>query len=109
MSETIEQKCLAKGVKLTEQRKTIAKIMSDSQDHPDVDELYRRASKIDSKISIATVYRTVKLFFCAMFSDRQGLVFLCYFGPGAVQKDAGDLWDEFPPSGVQIRARVSEL
>ena len=62
MSETIEQKCLAKGVKLTEQRKTIAKIMSDSQDHPDVDELYRRASKIDSKISIATVYRTVKLF-----------------------------------------------
>ena len=62
MLETIEQKCLAKGVKLTEQRKTIAKIMSDSQDHPDVDELYRRASKIDSKISIATVYRTVKLF-----------------------------------------------
>ena len=62
MSETIEQKCLAKGVKLTEQRKTIAKIMSDSQDHPDVDEVYRRASKIDSKISIATVYRTVKLF-----------------------------------------------
>ena len=62
MTETIEQKCLAKGVKLTEQRKIIAKIMSDSQDHPDVDELYRRASKIDSKISIATVYRTVKLF-----------------------------------------------
>ena len=62
MSETIEQKCLAKGVKLTDQRKIIAKTMSDSQDHPDVDELYKRASKIDSKISIATVYRTVKLF-----------------------------------------------
>ena len=62
MSETIEQKCLAKGVKLTEQRKTIAKIMSDSQDHPDVDELHNRVNKIDSKISIATVYRTVKLF-----------------------------------------------
>ena len=62
MSETIEQKCLSKGVKLTEQRKIIAKIMSDSQDHPDVDELYKRASKIDSMISIATVYRTVKLF-----------------------------------------------
>ena len=62
MSENIEQKCLAKGVKLTEQRKIIAKIMSDSQDHPDVDELYKRASRIDSKISIATVYRTVKLF-----------------------------------------------
>ena len=62
MSETIEQKCIAKGVKLTDQRKIIAKIMGDSQDHPDVDELYKRASKIDSKISIATVYRTVKLF-----------------------------------------------
>jgi len=62
MSETIEQKCLTKGVKLTDQRKIIAKIMSVSQDHPDVDELYKRASKIDSKISIATVYRTVKLF-----------------------------------------------
>ena len=62
MSETIEQKCLTKGVKLTDQRKIIAKIMSDSQDHPDVDELYKRASKVDSKISIATVYRTVKLF-----------------------------------------------
>ena len=62
MSETIEQKCIAKGFKLTDQRKIIAKIMSDSQDHPDVDELYKRASKIDSKISIATVYRTVKLF-----------------------------------------------
>ncbi len=62
MSETIEQKCITKGVKLTDQRKIIAKIMSDSQDHPNVDELYKRASKIDSKISIATVYRTVKLF-----------------------------------------------
>ena len=62
MSETIEQKCIAKGFKLTDQRKIIAKIMSDSRDHPDVDELYKRASKIDSKISIATVYRTVKLF-----------------------------------------------
>tara|TARA_B100001175_G_scaffold196030_1_gene166394 strand:- start:2016 stop:2432 length:417 start_codon:yes stop_codon:yes gene_type:complete len=62
MSETIEQKCIAKGVKLTDQRKIIAKIMSNSHDHPDVDELYKRASKIDSKISIATVYRTVKLF-----------------------------------------------
>ena len=62
MSESIEQKCIAKGVKLTDQRKIIAKIMSDSEDHPDVDELYNRASKIDQKISIATVYRTVKLF-----------------------------------------------
>ena len=62
MTETIEQKCIAKGVKLTEQRKIIAKVMSEANDHPDVDELYIRVSKIDSKISIATVYRTVKLF-----------------------------------------------
>ena len=62
MPETIEQKCIAKGVKLTEQRKIIAKVMSESHDHPDVDELYNRVSKFDPKISIATVYRTVKLF-----------------------------------------------
>ena len=62
MSITIEERGKQKGVKLTDQRKLIAKIMSDSQDHPDVDELYKRVSKLDSKISIATVYRTVKLF-----------------------------------------------
>ena len=67
MSESIEQKCLSKGVKLTEQRKIIVKVISESKkaygesDHPDVDELYSRVSKIDSKISIATVYRTVKV------------------------------------------------
>ena len=62
MAETIEQKCVAKGVKLTDQRRVIAQVMSESTDHPDVDELYNRVSKIDAKISIATVYRTVKLF-----------------------------------------------
>ena len=62
MSDTIEQKCLAKGVKLTDQRRIIAKVMSDSSDHPDVDELHKRVSEVESKISIATVYRTVKLF-----------------------------------------------
>ena len=66
--DTIEQKCLAKGVKLTDQRRIIAKIISESKseygksDHPDVDELHNRVSKVDPKISIATVYRTVKLF-----------------------------------------------
>ena len=62
MKDSIEQKCLDKGVKLTDQRKIIAKVMSESDDHPNVDELYKRVSKIDSRISIATVYRTVKLF-----------------------------------------------
>ena len=62
MTDTIEQKCISKGVKLTDQRRLIARTMSEADDHPDVDELYNRVSKIDSKISIATVYRTVKLF-----------------------------------------------
>ena len=62
MKDSIEHKCLDKGVKLTDQRKIIAKVMSESDDHPDVDELYNRVSKIDPKISIATIYRTVKLF-----------------------------------------------
>ena len=62
MKDLIEKKCIDKGVRLTDQRKIIAKIMSSSNDHPDVDELYKRVTKIDSKISIATVYRTVKLF-----------------------------------------------
>ena len=49
MSETIEQKCLSKGVKLTDQRKIIAKVMSESSDHPDVDELYKRVSRLTPK------------------------------------------------------------
>ena len=62
MSSVIENKCVEKGVRLTDQRRKIAQIMSASTDHPDVDELHKRVSKVDSKISIATVYRTVKLF-----------------------------------------------
>ena len=68
MLETIEEKCQKNGVKLTDQRRIIARVISESKktygesDHPDVDELYNRVSKIDPKISIATVYRTVKLF-----------------------------------------------
>jgi len=64
----IEKKCIEKGVRLTDQRRVIAMVMSDSKekygstDHPDVDELHKRVNKIDKKISIATVYRTVKLF-----------------------------------------------
>ena len=58
----IEEKCKTKGVRLTDQRRLIAKVMSEATDHPDVDELHKRVSKIDKKVSIATVYRTVKLF-----------------------------------------------
>ena len=62
MSNVIENECIKKGVRLTDQRKLVAKVMSESDDHPDVDELHKRVNKIDFKISIATVYRTVKLF-----------------------------------------------
>jgi|TARA_B110000263_G_C15279680_1_gene497717 Fur family ferric uptake transcriptional regulator len=62
MKNNIENICQQKGVRLTDQRKLIAKVMSESKDHPDVDELHKRVNKLDSKISIATVYRTVKLF-----------------------------------------------
>ena len=58
----IEEMCKKKNVRLTDQRKVIAKVMSGTNDHPDVDELHKRVNKIDKKISIATVYRTVKLF-----------------------------------------------
>jgi Fur family ferric uptake transcriptional regulator len=58
----IEDKCKQRGVRLTDQRRLIAKVMNQSSDHPDVDELHKRISKIDEKVSIATVYRTVKLF-----------------------------------------------
>ena len=67
---SIEEKCKIKGVRLTDQRKLIAKIMSEAKDHPDVDELHRRVSAIDKKVSIATVYRTVKLFEEASIIDK---------------------------------------
>ena len=62
MRSDIESKCLEKGLRLTDQRRLVAQVMSEAQDHPDVDELHQRVNKLDSKISIATVYRTVKLF-----------------------------------------------
>ena len=58
----IEQLCVDQGLKLTDQRRTIARVLSEADDHPDVDQVYRRATRLDSRISIATVYRTVRLF-----------------------------------------------
>ena len=62
MTETIIERCEAKGLRMTEQRRTIATVLEEADDHPDVEELYARASGVDPKISLATVYRTVKLF-----------------------------------------------
>ncbi|MFN7027270.1 MAG: Fur family transcriptional regulator [Pseudorhizobium sp.] len=62
LSRTLEELCAEKGMRMTDQRRVIARILENSDDHPDVEELYRRSSKVDPRISISTVYRTVKLF-----------------------------------------------
>ena len=61
MNSWIEEKCAKHGLRMTEQRKVVAKVLSEAEDHPDAEELYRRASSIDNKISLATIYRTVRL------------------------------------------------
>ena len=86
MTASIEERCKQKGVKLTDQRKLIARIMSDSNNHPNVDELYKRVSEIDSKIGIATVYRTVKLF------EEAGILTKHEFRGGKAR------YEEFPDS-----------
>ncbi len=77
MGETrLERLCIEKGMKMTEQRRIIARVLSIADDHPDVEEVYRRASELDSKISIATVYRTMRLF------EDEGIVDRHDFGDG---------------------------
>jgi Fur family transcriptional regulator, ferric uptake regulator len=66
----IEALCVAKGMRMTEQRRVIARVLAGSDDHPDVEELYRRCAKVDDRISISTVYRTVKLFEDAGIIER---------------------------------------
>lgn len=66
----IEAQCVAKGMRMTEQRRVIARVLAQSDDHPDVEELYRRCAGIDQHISISTVYRTVKLFEDAGIIER---------------------------------------
>lgn len=70
MPDRLERLCIKKGLKMTGQRRVIARVLSLADDHPDVEQVHERASKIDSKISIATVYRTVKLFEEAGIIDR---------------------------------------
>jgi Fur family ferric uptake transcriptional regulator len=70
MISRIEERCIEKGMKMTEQRRVIARVLSDSSDHPDVEEVYRRAVEMDPRISIATVYRTVRLFEEASILER---------------------------------------
>ncbi|MGE3623031.1 MAG: Fur family transcriptional regulator [Bdellovibrionales bacterium] len=71
MSSRIEKLCLERGLKMTEQRRVISRVVSEAQDHPDVEEIYKRASAIDPKISIATVYRTMRLYEDANIIERR--------------------------------------
>lgn len=76
MTDTIISRCEAKGLRMTEQRRVIAAVLEESHDHPDVEELYARASARDAGISLATVYRTVKLF------EEAGILDKLEFGDG---------------------------
>jgi Fur family ferric uptake transcriptional regulator len=80
----IEKACIDKGLKMTGQRRTIARVLSEATDHPDVEELYRRALAIDSRISIATVYRTVRLL------EERGILERRDFGGGRSRYDPTD-------------------
>ena len=76
MAKDIMQRCAQNGLRMTDQRRTVAQVLEESQDHPDVEELYARALKLDPRISIATVYRSVKLF------EESGILEKLEFGDG---------------------------
>ena len=82
MVSRLEQVCIDKGLKMTDQRRVIARVLSEADDHPDVEAVYRRATVVDSKISIATVYRTVRLFEEANILERHD------FGDGRARYEA---------------------
>ncbi|MEM9350236.1 MAG: Fur family transcriptional regulator [Pseudomonadota bacterium] len=84
MSDTIIERCEAKGLRMTGQRRTIAVVLEEAEDHPDVEELYARASAIDNAISLATVYRTVKLF------EEAGILEKLEFGDGRARYEDAD-------------------
>ncbi|MBV9734639.1 MAG: transcriptional repressor [Acidisphaera sp.] len=82
MESRIERLCVERGLKMTGQRRVIARVLSDASDHPDVEELYRRAATLDARISIATVYRTVRLL------EEQGILERRDFGGGRARYEA---------------------
>jgi len=84
MSNTILSRCEAKGLRLTEQRRVIVSVLEEAEDHPDVEELHRRAAAKDQGISLATVYRTVKLF------EERGILDKLAFGDGRARYEAAD-------------------
>ncbi len=116
MTDTILERCEAKGLRLTEQRRIIAGVLQESDDHPDVEELYRRASDQDPRISLATVYRTVKLF------EESEIIEKLEFGDGRARyEDAdrehhdhlidlhtGDVIEFFDPEIEKLQEKIAE-
>ena len=84
MTDSIEDRCADKGLRMTDQRRVIARVLGASADHPDVEELYARAVAVDPRISIATVYRTVKLF------EEAGILERLEFGDGRARYEDAD-------------------
>lgn len=98
----IEQLCVDNGMKMTEQRRVIARVLSDAQDHPDVEEVHRRAAEQDSRISIATVYRTMRLF------EDAGIVERHDFGDGRARYE--EATDEHHDHLIDVKSgRVIEF
>lgn len=116
MSDTIIARCEAKGLRMTEQRRTIAAVLEGSKDHPDVEELYARASARDSAISLATVYRTVKLF------EEAGILDKLEFGDGRARYEdaerdhhdhlidinSGEVIEFMDPEIEQLQEKIAE-
>ncbi|MES2984819.1 MAG: Fur family transcriptional regulator [Pseudomonadota bacterium] len=96
MPSILEKKCIEKGLKMTEQRRVIARVLSESSDHPDVEALFKRATKVDANISIATVYRTVKLFEDAHIIERHD------FGDGRARYE--EMPDEHHDHLIDLRS-----
>src|SRR5680860_1188787 len=115
MTDTIIDRCEARGLRMTGQRRIIAAVLEEADDHPDVDELYARASARDPKISIATVYRTVKLF------DESGILDKLEFGDGRaryedaerghhdhlIDLDTGDVIEFFDPEIERLQEKIA--
>ena len=89
MESRIERLCVERGLKMTGQRRVIARVLSESDDHPDVEELYRRATALDNRISIATVYRTVRLL------EEKGILEKRDFGGGRARYEATEHGQHF--------------
>ncbi|MCQ0093486.1 Fur family transcriptional regulator [Roseovarius sp. M141] len=115
MPKTITDRCEARGLRMTGQRRIIASVLEEADDHPDVDELYARASARDPKISIATVYRTVKLF------EETGILDKLEFGDGRaryedaqrdhhdhlIDLDTGDVIEFFDPEIERLQEKIA--